>query len=169
MTEKLPQFLFAVADADGNMLGHVSYAHGIFRFESDATEAAGRHFRDVSHNSNIQVRSLPVEDILGIKPPAVATINDVLVDVLYATDCCVLTMAELPLESHTQDAEITCQYCHATFRYIWDDEAKYLIWKWRMPKGKVRADKNVKTLGETLELIGKAAAYTEADKAEDNG
>lgn len=164
--KKLPEFLFAVADADGNMLGHVSYAHGIFRFESDAIEAAGRHFRDVSHNSNLQIRSLPVEGIqVATQPPV--NHDEVLVDVLYAADCCGLTLAELPLASHTRDAEVTCQYCHSTFRYVWDDETKRLIWRCRLPQSKTRRDEIIKTLGEVIVLIKKDAAYAEADTEAD--
>jgi hypothetical protein len=176
--KKLPEFLFAVSDADGNRLGLVAYAHGIFNTadaEAYARGNAHEHFEtliaDRLDSRPLQIQSLPVASMLEA-PATPASLDDVLVDVLYANDCCALTLAELPLASHIRDAEVTCQYCHSTFRYVWDSREGHLIWKWRMPQGTTpRREELVKSLGEVLAFIKSLSENPndEADQGEDDG
>lgn len=163
--KKLPEFLFAVADADGNMLGHVSYAHGLVSSEERAKLLTAVHFEKVSRRYRVQVRSLPVNSILaGAKQPPIS-LDEVLIDVLYANECCSLTVAELPLASHMQDAETRCKYCGSTFRYEFDEERARCVWRWRMPKGRAQRDQSIMSLSWVVEAIrqGNAAADAEAE------
>lgn len=165
--KKLPEFLVKVADADGNMLGHVAFAHGLLSDEEGATYKAEELFAEVSGRKAFG-KCLPVSNMLEA-PTAPASLNDVLFDVLYANDCCALTVAELPLASHVRDAEVTCQYCHASYRYTWDDDEKNLIWNWRLQRRETRRNSLVRNLGEVLEEIKKAGENPNDEAYPDEG
>lgn len=159
--KKLPSFLLEVKDADGNLMGHVSY-HGLYGNADEAIQAAFTHF--VANGGRFgrglpKVRSLPIENLTVAKSPS--SLDEVKIDVLYANDCCALTLAELPLASHVQDAEVTCQYCHSTFRFVPGVDDNSPVWRWRVPRGRSRRDEIVRSLGEVVFQIRKTNAQSD--------
>lgn len=157
MTNSLPEYLFAVRAEDGSMLGHVSYAPGIFADEHQARISTMAYFTKVAKGL-AHVKPLPVEgminDLIQVKNPS--SLEEVLVDLVYANDCCVRRLAELPLESHVLDAALRCPECGTTFRHVWDGSLERLVWKWRTEPGtRARHEALISSVGETMRYITK--------------
>lgn len=162
--KKFPEFLFAVSDTDGNRLGLVAYADGVFASEPAAHAATVMFFAELAKTGTVITEAMPVSRMcISVTPSSLA---EVLLDVAYANDCCALTLTDMPLASHVRDAEVTCERCHSSFRYVASDADGRLIWRWRLRNGIQRHEEDIMTLDAAYRMIKKHQADNAADEAE---
>jgi hypothetical protein len=92
-----------------------------------------------------------VKALQYVTPPG---LDVVVMDMTHATDCCVLSVAELSLSSHIQDAEVTCKSCRTTYRYVPNVDNGTLVWRWQVPQAyRARKTEELHFVGDALRAI----------------